>query len=126
MEEEGSDLAAEIWQRASKVVSSVLCQPETRSALAAAQRSNRLTRAQHRRGVEHFEHLLAELTLIGVDAQLARDAGDLAEHDALRGYDATHLATALALGQDTLVVTWDRDLAGAALSHGLAVGPATG
>ena len=60
---------------------------------------------------------------MSVDGQLAHEAGVLAETSALRGDDATHLATALALGPDTVVVSWDRVLARAAQFHGLAVGP---
>src|SRR6201999_2901363 len=48
---------------------------------------------------------------------LARAAGELAERHALRGYDAVHLASALAIEDEGLVVaTWDRDLATAALA----------
>ena len=123
VEEEGTDIAAEIWQRASTAASSVLCYPEGRAALAAAWRSKRLTASGHRRAVEDFGHVCAELTLVSVDTQLAREAGALADASALRGYDATHLATALALGRETLFLTWDGDLALAAHSRGLAVGP---
>lgn len=71
-----------------------------------------------------WNSLTAELLLIGVDEALARDAGELADELALRGYDAVHLASALALGdEETVLVTWDRDLAGAALDVGLAIAP---
>ncbi|HET8536300.1 MAG TPA: PIN domain-containing protein, partial [Solirubrobacteraceae bacterium] len=60
----------------------------------------------------------------GVDEALTRHAGELADARALRGYDAVHLASALALGvEDTIVVTWDRDLSDAAHAAGLAVAP---
>jgi predicted nucleic acid-binding protein len=42
----------------------------------------------------------------------------------LRGYDAVHLASALALGADTTVVTWDKDLGRAALRSGCGLAPA--
>jgi predicted nucleic acid-binding protein len=59
---------------------------------------------------------------VGVDDQLARGAGKLAEDLGLRGYDAVHLATALGLGDDdSVVVTWDEDLRRAAERVGLAV-----
>ena len=61
---------------------------------------------------------------MGVDIALAREAASLAEELALRGYDAVHLATALALGAPTSMVTWDADLADAALACGCAVAPA--
>jgi uncharacterized protein len=66
-----------------------------------------------------------ELLLVGVDAPLAREAGDLAEQLGLRGYDAIHLASALALGEATTVVTWDEELRRAAAGAGCATAPAT-
>jgi predicted nucleic acid-binding protein len=51
---------------------------------------------------------------------LARRAGEHAEGLGLRGYDAVHLATALELGdEEVVVVTWDRDLARATGQVGL-------
>ena len=55
------------------------------------------------------------------DALLAR-AGDLAEEQALGGYDAVHLASAEAVGgADTVVLTADGKLRDAASRLGLAV-----
>jgi predicted nucleic acid-binding protein len=51
-------------------------------------------------------------------------AGEIAEQQALRGYDAVHLATALSIEDpDIALVTWDRDLAQAALRAGRSVAP---
>jgi len=59
---------------------------------------------------------------LGIDQRLARHAGSLAADLRLRGSDAVHLASALALGADsTAVVTWDHDLARAARESGCAV-----
>jgi predicted nucleic acid-binding protein len=68
--------------------------------------------------------LQSELTLVGVDAQLAREAGELAEKLRLRGYDAVHLASALGLSTDTTLVSWDEDLRRASARSGCAVAPA--
>jgi predicted nucleic acid-binding protein len=65
-----------------------------------------------------------ELVLLGIDGPLARRAGELAEEHKLRGYDAVHLASALALGADTTLVTWDEDLKRAAAQSGCAIAPA--
>ncbi len=62
--------------------------------------------------------------LVGLDMPLARQAGDLAEELGLRGYDAVHLASALALGGDITFVTWDDELRGAAAKSGCAIAPA--
>lgn len=64
-----------------------------------------------------------ELALVGIDGSLARRAGELAEELELRGYDAVHLASTLALGADTTLVTWDEDLKRAAVQSGCAVAP---
>jgi len=39
-------------------------------------------------------------------------------------YDAVHLASALALGADTTLVTWDRELRRATTQSGCAIAPA--
>ena len=64
---------------------------------------------------------------MGVDHELAVRAGQYAEDLGLRGYDSVHLATALELGdEEVVVVTWDRDLARAAEEVGLGVAGADG
>jgi uncharacterized protein len=80
-----------------------------------------------RAAVGKLDELCDELAVIGVDKALARTAGQLAEQHGLRGYDAVHLASALAVGDPDLVMaTWDRDLAGAANGSGVAVVPRLG
>jgi uncharacterized protein len=123
--EEGSELASELWAAPHPGVSSILAYPEGRAALAAARRGARLAAAAHTRALEDFESLHAELALIGVDAQLARDAGELAETFALRGYDAVHLASALSVGDAITLVSWDEALRRAAARNGCALAPPT-
>ncbi len=121
--EEGSDQAAEIWNSPEPVATSILAYPEGRAALAAARRSARLTSAAHARALAEFEDLFSDLISIGVDEDLARRAGQLAEDLELRGYDAAHLASALELGEGNVVmVSWDADLQHAAERVGLVVG----
>lgn len=106
------------------MASSILAYPEGRAALAAARRLNRLTAKEHRAALTAFEELSADLVAVGVDEELAQHAGEHAEELELRGYDAVHLATALELGDEEVVlVTWDRDLAQAAERVGLGVAP---
>jgi predicted nucleic acid-binding protein len=103
----------------------MLIYPEGRAALAAARCSGRLGKREHARALADFEDLVFDLALIGVDEPLARSAGALAEEFELRGYDAMHLATALALDENVVtLVTWDGDLAEAALEAGLPTAPA--
>jgi uncharacterized protein len=120
--EDGSESAAELWRCPSPAASSVLAYPEGRAALAAARRLDRLGAADHRKAVAAFEEMYAELITVGVDQELAVRAGGCAEDLGLRGYDAVHLATALELGDEEVVlVTWDRDLARAAGRAGLGI-----
>jgi predicted nucleic acid-binding protein len=122
--EDGSHVAAELWD-SYPAASSVLAYPEARAALAAARRARRLTARAHGRAVAELDALNAELVIVGVDAALARRAGELADERALRGYDAVHLASAFALGSgETILVTWESDLSNAAAGAGLAVAPA--
>jgi uncharacterized protein len=118
--EDGSDLASELWDGAYPVASSILSYPEGRAALAAARRQNRLGEVEHTKALAVFEELQEDLITVSVDSSLARLAGRHAEDLGLRGYDAVHLATALELGDEEVVlVTWDRDLARAAEQVGL-------
>jgi uncharacterized protein len=125
--EDGSELAAELWGNAYPAASSILAYPEGRAALAAARRLDRLGDDEHRKALADFEELYGDLVTIGVDQELAVHAGKYAEDLGLRGYDAVHLATALELGDDeVVVVTWDRDLARATERVGLGVAGAGG
>lgn len=125
MLEDGSELAAALWDARGAAVSSILAYPEGRAALAAAHRADRLTDQGYDRAVAEFDAAHDELVVVGMDDALARQAGALAGDRRLRGYDAVHLASALALGAGTVLVTWDKDLRRAALESGCAVAPAT-
>ncbi|MDX6650022.1 MAG: uncharacterized protein QOJ97_1973 [Solirubrobacteraceae bacterium] len=121
--EDGSELAAELWATRLRAASSLVTYPEGRAALAAARRAGRLSARAHATARDDFDSAYRELATIGMDDQLARHAGDLADNLDLRGYDAVHLASALALGPETTVVTWDGELARAAAHAGCGVAP---
>jgi hypothetical protein len=79
-----------------------------------------------RSAVRAIDDLYVELRVIGIDSALAQSAGELAELHGLRGYDAVHLASAISVEDAGLVtVTWDHDLADAAVACGYAVVPAS-
>lgn len=127
MEEDGSEVADELWSRARLRVASQLVYPEARAALAMAWRARRIDERSHRAAVSNLDGACAAMRLIGIDWELALTAGDIAERHALRGYDAVHLATALSIDALELVlVTWDRDLGQAAVSAGRSVIPRPG
>jgi predicted nucleic acid-binding protein len=101
------------------LVSSQLVYPEARAALAAAARAGRIDRSTRVSAVATLEELYAQLRIVAIDEPLARHAGDLAAEYALRGYDAVHLACALHVqGDDILLATWDNALNAAARATG--------
>lgn len=122
VDEDGSDEAGSLWDASDLVTTSRLSYAEARAALAAARRSRRLSDNGLGDAKRALEARFQEIDLIEVTLQVARSAGDLAERHALRGYDAVHLASALALeAQDLVLATWDRELAHAGRAAGFAV-----
>jgi len=125
VEEDGSDLAATLWDGCDAAMSSRLAYPEVRAALSAAGRSGRLERRALRQAVRGWEDLWGACRPIELTPSVAAQAGDLCDELGLRGADAVHLASALALRPTELVLaTWDRRLRTASLTEGLRVAPA--
>jgi uncharacterized protein len=117
----------ELWDRADLLVSSQLVYPEARAALAAAARASRIDESTRVSAVATLEDLYAQLRIIAIDEPIARRAGDLATEHALRGYDAVHLASALHLeGDDIVLATWDNALNSAARATGQLIANDTG
>jgi predicted nucleic acid-binding protein len=120
--EAGSARAASLWDGADRVVSVRLVYPETRAALAQAERLGRLTARHLRVAVTEFDAFFEEMDLVEVDDALARRAGELAEARQLRGYDAVHLAAADRVRDpNVVVIASDGALLEAAAAEGLAV-----
>lgn len=120
MEEEGSERAAQIWYGADGLASSALVVVEGRAALAAARRGGRLGPSQHRSARDRFSTIVDALGLVDVTDGLIATAADLAEIERLRGYDAVHLAAALAV-EARVLTSADSALCDAAERHGLHV-----
>jgi predicted nucleic acid-binding protein len=105
-------------------VSSLLLYPETRAALARAQRARRAGSRGIATARERIEALWASIDRVEVTESLAVRAGELADGHGLRGYDAVHLASLEHVGDtDVVLVTADRDLVEAARSIGFATIP---
>jgi predicted nucleic acid-binding protein len=75
-----------------ELATSAVAYPEARAAFAAMRRSGRLSGADYRRSLGACETDWPGLMVVGISAVLCRNAGDLAERFALRGFDAVHLA----------------------------------
>jgi predicted nucleic acid-binding protein len=86
---------------------------EARAALAAATRQGRIASRDRSRARRALEQFWGDLDVGEVVQPIVDHAGDLAEQLALGGYDAVHLATALAADADA-IATADADLIRAA------------
>jgi predicted nucleic acid-binding protein len=124
-EEEGSDLAVQLWDGCDAALASRLAYPEVRAALAAAGRNHDLDNSGLADAEQAWEGYWAATRPVEFTAAIERHAGDLASIHALRGADAVHLASALAIGEpDLIVAVWDRRLHAGARAAGLRVAPA--
>jgi predicted nucleic acid-binding protein len=125
VEEEGSDLAAELWDGCDAALSSRLSYPEVRAALAAAARNHQLTARGLDLAASTWEDLWSATRPVELTGEIEQLAGQLAIEHALRGADAVHLASSLAIGTSELVVAvWDRRLHAGAAACELRVAPA--
>jgi predicted nucleic acid-binding protein len=125
VQEEGSDLAAELWDGCDAALASRLAYPEVCAALAAAGRNHDLSHDDLDLAEQAWEQYWASVRPVELSATVERRAGQLARTHALRGDDAVHLASALALADPDLVIAaWDRRLHAGAANAGLQVAPA--
>jgi predicted nucleic acid-binding protein len=101
-----SDVAADLWDSADRIVSSELACSEARAA------------------VEISDGALAEVEIIQVDGEVAGAADELAARHGLDTRESVHLAAALSIDAPRIVVaTWNPALGTAAAECGLAVVP---
>ncbi|MEW6154552.1 MAG: type II toxin-antitoxin system VapC family toxin [Actinomycetota bacterium] len=118
--EAGSDRAEVVWDAADTLASVSLIVVEARAALAAATRGGRLTAEQYEQAKAELSELIGDLHLARVTDDLVTRAAGLAETEALRGYDAVHLAAALHL-EAGLLTSADEALCEAAAHNGMHV-----
>jgi uncharacterized protein len=118
IDEEGSERASTVWSSADAVVSVNFIVVEARAALAAAKRGGRLTTAQLSAAIAELGALVSDLHIVPVTDELVASAGELADAEGLRGYDAVHLAAALTI-EATVLSSADAALCAAASRRGL-------
>jgi predicted nucleic acid-binding protein len=125
VEEPGTDLVAGLWDGCDAALSSRLAYPEVRAALAAAGRNHDLAGDEVAAATEAWEEFWAAARPVERTPQVERNAGNLAQQHALRGADAVHLASALAIQAPELIVAvWDQRLHAAVMTERLLVAPA--
>lgn len=123
LDEDGSDVAEELWDSTPRAVSSRLAYPEACAGIGLAQRQGRLVDGG-RKAASLVETTFEQIVPIDLTDTIARRAGALARARSLRGTDAVHLASALAsLEPGGLIVTWDGALSRAAALEGLSTAP---
>jgi uncharacterized protein len=124
VDEDGSELAAELWDACDAAVSSRLAYPEVRAALAAAGRARRLDAAGTGQAEAAWEQYWAATRAVELTDLVCVHAGQLAGEHGLRGADAVHLASLLAVGaENTVFAAWDHRLRAGAQSAGLHLAP---
>jgi predicted nucleic acid-binding protein len=99
----------------------VIAYAECRAAVAAAAHSRRLTGSEARKAVAALNEVWPALDRLAVSEEIVHRAGELAERRALRGFDAIHLASALAQAPEATIACWDDQLAKAARAEGIGV-----
>ena len=100
MEEAHSRTVAKAIADADAIATSLLAYPETRASLAQAQRDRRLRHSDFRQALAQFQQDWPSYVVLHTHHALMLHAGELAEHHALRGADAIHLASAIQLARD--------------------------
>jgi predicted nucleic acid-binding protein len=114
------EAASKAIDQSDVVATSPITYAEVRSGLARARYKEnppRMDERQYQIAVTDFNRDWPAYFRINPAARLIRTAGDLAERHRLRGYDALHLASVLALRNrvpdQVWISTWDEELADA-------------
>jgi predicted nucleic acid-binding protein len=100
VDEPGSADVRRLVDQAELVTASVVAYPEARAAFARRKRERSLTPGGFRRAKRAFEADWPHVLALDVAGSLARQAGELAERERLRGFDALHLAAYLLIARE--------------------------
>jgi hypothetical protein len=119
IDEPGSQTVEQVWHATDARVCATVGYAETAAALGRAGRTGRLSPSGVRRSVASLAAVWMSFHRRVVDDELASHAANLALTHGLRGFDAIHLAAAVASAE--LLVTADLSLLGAAQLVGLSV-----
>jgi uncharacterized protein len=124
--EKGSDLVEATLARIDLLATVSIAFVEIWAAVVSAGRSGRVLRYEPDRLAAEIEGLWTEsVSEIEIDSILVRRAAALARENALRGYDAVHLAGLIRTGPagGPSFACWDRDLRDVAWKVGYALIP---
>jgi predicted nucleic acid-binding protein len=103
VEEPGTATCRRLWNDADRRITSRLTYVEVAAALAMAEQRDRISSAAHDQVWTGFAGIWPDLDIVEVTAELVTSAAGLVRPLALRGYDAVHCATAVAIDDPELV-----------------------
>lgn len=117
--EDGSQALAERLAKEDLVATSRVAQAEVAAAIARRCRERSLSVKERDRLITALESDLLSMLVVEVTAQVLRPVGRLVRAHPLRGFDAVHVACALALVPDVTFASADLNLNSAAAAAGL-------
>ena len=115
--EPGSAIAVDQWEAANSPTCVTIGLAEVAAALAAAERGGRINVRRRNDARRELDNMWSHISRPIADDELAKAAANLAVVHGLRGYDAVHLAAAVATSD--LFVSADQTLLSAARAEGL-------
>lgn len=111
VQEPTSEACRALWDTADDVASNQITFVECAAALAAARRAHRITHTQHRTCRSWLDDFWREISVVPVDQTIVSVAAELTDAHSLRGYDAVHCASAMAIQDvDLVAAAGDRRL----------------
>lgn len=97
IKETGSDYVFKQVNSATKIATSQVAYPEAKSAFARRMREGHLNIKDHKKIVKSLDDDWNSFLVVELHLDISKNAGNLAEKHALRGFDAIHLASACSL-----------------------------
>lgn len=91
--ETGSDAVRELVAKTGTVCTSIVAYAETRATFARLRRAGQLNPSAFASAKREFEVYWRTYLTVNVTDSLCREAGELAQHFGLRGFDGIHLAS---------------------------------
>lgn len=125
-EKQGKDVG-DLLEKADAMATSMISRIEVSAALAKAVRKDWTTDENAKRALRKFHRQWTDIPVITVSEAIVEQADILAWDYALRGYDAVHLASAIAyqesILQEVFFASFDRGLRNAAQGAGFILWP---